>query len=234
MSKIASQIPIFITARGNDKETFERNKEALKFSYIYIREVNMFDQTYIISDNIDMINYAKELGFIHTIHYPCGNDKDVKYLEYLATYRYAVENNYKPDWIILLNINQIFKFTSLLVDCINNIDDKYDVVTSYTEISDRSHFFVEESLKKKDGKFSDHHLLTSEHHRVQMQDAAIYGIKTSFAFECMDYDDPAEHFWAGKMKFFKNKSIYTDIYELNDIKKYYELNTYLSKAKDIL
>ena len=35
MSKIASQIPIFITARGNDKETFERNKEALIFIYLH-------------------------------------------------------------------------------------------------------------------------------------------------------------------------------------------------------
>ena len=33
----------------------------------------------------------------------------VKYLEYLATYRYGVEHNYHPDWIILLNINQLIK-----------------------------------------------------------------------------------------------------------------------------
>ena len=39
-----------------------------------------------------MIAYAKKLGFLNTIHYACGSDKDLKYLEYLATYRYAVEN----------------------------------------------------------------------------------------------------------------------------------------------
>ena len=56
-----------------------------------------------------MLNYAKELGFSNLIHYPCGNEKDLLYLEYLATYRYGVENEYYPDWIILLNVRQLFK-----------------------------------------------------------------------------------------------------------------------------
>ena len=233
MNKIVAEIPIFITVRGNTKDIFEQNKEALKFSFIYINKANLFNQTYIISDNKDLINYAKELGFINTIFYPCGNDKDIKYLEYLATYRFAVENNYRPDWIILLNIDQIFKFHSLLVDCINNIDDKFDVVASYTEISDRSHFFVDESLNSKESKSCKHKLLSSEHHRVKMVDAAIYAIKTSFAFECMNYDDPSEHFWNGKIKFFENKSIYTNIYNLNDIKKYYKIANIIDKVKEI-
>ena len=109
-----------------------------------------------------MIAYAKKLGFLNTIHYACGSDKDLKYLEYLATYRYAVENNYKPDWILLLNVNQIFKFTSLLVDCINNIDDNYDVIASYTEISNKSHFFVDSSNHMID---KDTHKLSSEYDR---------------------------------------------------------------------
>ena len=228
---MVSRIPIFITARGNDKKTFDKNKEALKFSYLFIKEQCLFDQTYIISDNKEMLDYATELGFKYTIYYPCGSQKDLMYLEYLATYRYSVEMNYKPDWIIILNINQLFKDNSLLVDCIINIDDNYNVVASYTEISNRSMFFIDEALNKEEEKKT--HLLSSEYQRVKMVDAAIYAIKTSFAFECMEYNDPSEHFWNTSIKYFKNKSLFTDIYELKDIDKYYYVGNVIDKIKQI-
>ena len=229
-NKIVSKIPIFITVRGNNKEVFEKNKECLKFSYVFIKKINMFKQTYIISDNKEMITYAKKLGFLNTIHYACGSDKDLKYLEYLATYRYAVENNYKPDWILLLNVNQIFKFTSLLVDCINNIDDNYDVIASYTEISNKSHFFVDSSNHMI---VKDTHKLSSEYDRQKMCDSVIYAIKTKFAFECMEYDDPSEYFWNGNIKYFRNNSLYTDIYDMNDIQKYYNIGEIIDQVKKI-
>ena len=223
-------IPIFITARGNDKNTFAKNKETLKFSYLFIRDQNLFDQTYIISDNKDMLNYALKIGFKHIIHYPCGSKKDLKYLEYFATYRFAVDNDYRPDWIILLNINQLFKDNSLLINCINNIDDKYNVVASYTEISNRSHFFINDDMEINK---TDEHLLSSEYHRVRMIDAAIYAVKTTFAFECMEYDDPSEHFWSTKIKYFKNKSLFTDVYEISDINKYYTVGDVINEVKTI-
>lgn len=228
-NKIVSKIPIFITVRGNTEEIFNKNKECLKFQYVFIKKINLFKQTYIISDNKEMIKYAKELGFLNTIHYACGSDKDIKYLEYLSTYRFAVENNYKPDWIILLNVNQIFKFTSLLVDCINNIDDNYDVIASYTEISNKSHFFV----KNNEISQKEKHKLSSEYDRQKMCDSIIYAIKCRFAFECMEYDDPSEHFWNGNIKYFKNNSLYTDIYEFNDITKYYKIGEIIDEVKKI-
>lgn len=225
------KIPIFITARGNNDEIFKTNKEALKFSYLFIKNLNLFSQTYIISDNKKMLEWASQLGFINTIYYPCGNEKDLLYLEYLATYRYGVEHNYNPDWIILLNITQIFKQVSLLRDCINNIDDKYDIIASYTKISNKSNFFVDEKLLIEDKETN--HLLSSKYNRVKMVDAAIYAIKTTFAFECMKYDDPSEHFWRGKIKFFRNNSLYTDIFCLNDIYKYYETADTIEQVKNI-
>lgn len=226
-----SKIPIFITVRANNKDVMKTNKEALKFSYLFIKDLNLFSQTYIISDNKDMLKFAKELGFINTIHYPCGNDKDLLYLEYLATYRFGVENDYHPDWIILMNVNQIFKQVSLLRDCISNIDDKFDIVASYTTISNKSQLFVDEALMNKDTNKS--HLLTAKHQRVKMVDSAIYAIKSSFAFECMKYDDPADHFWNGKIKYFQNNSLYTDIFNINDIYKYYEAASTIDKIKEV-
>ncbi len=225
---MVSNIPVFITVRGNTKEIIEKNKEALKFAYLFIKEQELFDQTYIISDNKeDILEYAKQLGFTNTIYYPCGSQKDLKYLEYLATYRYGVEHNYYPDWIIMLNINQLFISSKLIADCITNIDDKYDVVASYTEISNRSHFFVDEALNTEHKNL---HLLSSEYDRVKMVDAAIYAIKTEFAFSCMEYDDPSSHFWNGKIKYFQNNSVYTDIYDIKDIYKYYNIRETLNQV----
>ena len=229
---IISKIPIFITVRGNTKEVFETNKESLKFSYLFIKNMNLFSQTYIISDNKKMLEYAEALGFTNTIYYPCGNTKDLLYLEYLATYRYGVENSYYPDWIILLNVGQLFKNVSLLRDCISNIDEKYDIVASYTTISNKSHFFVDESLTNKEDIQT--HQLSSKHHRVKMVDAAIYAVKSKFAFECMEYDDPSEHFWKHrKIKYFKNSSLYTDIFNLDDVYKYYEAAKTVEEIKKL-
>lgn len=227
-----SNIPIFITARGYDEENIKKHQEALKFAYIFIEEQGLFSQTYIISDNKkDILDFAKNLGFTNLIYYPCGSKKDYKYLEYLATYRYGVEHDYHPDWFIILNINQLFRSKDLIAETIRNIDDKYDVIASYTEISNRSHFFVDESLSQITEETS--HLLSSEYQRVKMVDACIYAIKSDFAYSCMEYDDPSKHFWGGKIKYFKNNGVYTDIYKTEDIYKYCRVCEILNKRKEM-
>ena len=83
--KLIYKIPIFITARGHNDNVFKKNKEALKFSYVFIRNQNMTDQTFIISDNKDMLQYALELGFKNVKYYAYEIDK---YCIALTKYRY--------------------------------------------------------------------------------------------------------------------------------------------------
>lgn len=225
---LTSKIPIFITVRANTKALFKQNKEALKYSYVYIKNQNLFDQTYVISDNKKMLEFAINLGFNegNMIHYECKTDLDIMYLEYLATYKFAIDNSYYPDWIIILNVSQLFKSKRLISDCINMIDDKYDVVASYTEITDKSKFFIHNIDKSN-------HLLSSEVDRVKMIDAAIYAVRTSFAFECMKHEDPSNHFWSGKMKFFPNTSLFTNIYTIDDINIYQYIGDIISQVNEI-
>ena len=82
-------------------------------------------------------------------------------------------------------------------------------------------------------KTEDIHLLSSEYDRVKMVDASIYAVKSDFAFSCMEFDDPSTHFWSGKIKYFKNNSIYTDIYTIDDITKYSRVYEILNQVKDI-
>ena len=126
------QIPIFITIRGNNEDAIKRNKEALKYTYVLIRDMNLFDQVFIISDNTDMIKYAENMGFKNSIYQECYNEYDITYLDYKAIYNFYLKTNYKPDWIILMAVNQLFKNPSLISDCIRNIENDYDVIASYT------------------------------------------------------------------------------------------------------
>lgn len=214
---IVPQIPIFITARGNNAEAIERNKEALKFNYIFINEMNLHNQTYIISDNKDMLIYAKKLGFVNFIYYECKTERDINYLDYLGIYDFYKKTGYKPDWFILMAIGQLFKDNTLLYNCIRNIDSQYDIVASYTEISNRQSFFI------KDDKISSTgHMVTHERDRQKMIDAAIYAINSDFALKCItsEYDDPSITFWNGRIKYFENTSVYSDVLTYKDILKY--------------
>lgn len=229
LSKYKIQIPIFITIRGNNEQAILRNKEALKYAYVLIRDMNLFTQVFIISDNKNLINYAKNLGFIHTIYQKCENEHDITYLDYKAIYNFYLETNFRPDWIILMAVNQLFRNSLLISDCIQNIDYNYDVIASYTVISNRSNFFIKDNHITYNG-----HLTTHERDRQKMVDASIYAIKTDFAIYCMkNSKDPSELFWKGKFKFFENRSPYTDIYDINDINKYSRLYYLLDEVKKI-
>ena len=83
-----SRIPVFIAARGNSELKIKKNKKALKYSFVFIRSMGLINQTYIISDNTEMLEYAKKIGFKNTIYQECKNEKDVRYIEYNAIHEY--------------------------------------------------------------------------------------------------------------------------------------------------
>jgi hypothetical protein len=50
----------------------------------------------------------------------------------------------------------------------------------------------------------------------------------------MKYDDPSEHFWKeGKIKYFENNSLYTDIFNIDDIYKYYGAADVIAEVKKL-
>lgn len=224
-----TSIPVFITARGNNKTAIMRNKEALKYAYIFIKDMNMFKQTWIISDNEEMLDYAHKLGFKFTFHQKCNNEQEIAYLDYIALYNFHKQTHYKPDWFLLLALSQLFRNDRLIIDCIKNIDNNYDVIASYTEISNRSDYFIE-----NDEIVTKSHLITHERDRKHMIDAAVYAIKADFAIKCMtSFKDPSEVFWNGKIKYFQNHSLYTDIYTIEDINRFDYISDIINRVKQI-
>lgn len=224
-----ARIPIFIVARGNNELNIKKNKEALKFSYVFIKSMNLFKQTYIISDNPDMLDYAIRLGFEHTLYQECKDDYDLNHLQYTSIYNFAVKHNYYPDWFILLSIDALFINSALIANCIKNIDYNFDVITSYSEITNNSKFILDDN----DKLIPNVTRITNEKNRQKLVDSTIYAISSRFAIECMQSDDPINYFWNGKFKFFKNMSVYTDIYEYNDIDKFKYIGNIIEEVKKI-
>ena len=68
-----------------------------------------------------------------------------------------------------------------------------------------------------------------------MIDSAIYAIKTDFAIKCMESKDidPSIIFWEGNIKYFENSSIYTDIVNIKDIKKYEYVGDIITEVKSM-
>lgn len=227
--KMLSTIPVFIAARGNSELKIKKNKEALKYSFVFIRSMGLINQTYIISDNAEMLTHAKNLGFKNTIYQECKDEKDIRYIEYNAIYKFHLKYNANPDWFILLSIDELFISKESFLDCIRNIDDKYDVITSYSETTDRSIFYLDDDLTLQ------HNIrrITNEKTRRNMVDSRIYAIKTKFAIKCMQDGDPAEVFWHGKFKFFPNKDLYTDINSVEDISKFSYLGNILDQVQQL-
>lgn len=229
-TQVTSKIPIFASIKCNCDDNILMNKEALKYFYVLINDMCLFDQTYIISNNQEILDYAKELGFNNIIYQECKNKVELLYLDYIGIYNYYKLTGYKPDWILVVPSIQLFINKDVIYDCIRNIDDEYDAVLSYTWITNKSNYFL------INNKLSTHgHLLSNEKDRQKMVDSAIYAVKTDFAIHCMEQQDkdPATIFWEGKFNFFENTSIYTDIVSLSDIKKYEHINHILNEVEKL-
>lgn len=223
------QIPIFIVVRGNNDDIIKINKESLKYVYVYIKDMNMFNQTWIISDNENIIEYSLKLGFKNAYYQKCNNENDITYLEYISLYNFYKEKQFKPDWFILLSLNQPFRDYRLLSDCIKNIDNKYDVIASYTEQVDKDEYCIENNKIILQSRH-----ITYEKKYKKIVDASIYAIKADFAIKCMTSDeDPAVIFWSGKIKYFKNYSLLTNIYNINDINNLAKIREILDKVNDL-
>ena len=141
-------IPIFITAKGGTKNSFSRSYELLPYAYEYIVRQQALRWTIIISDSSELLEYAKKLGFRHVYQERCINCQFCQ-LEFNGPYHYFVDNKTNCEWFIDLPLNQPFKSSDLILTCIDSINDNYDFITSYTEVDDRSDFYIDENNKQK-------------------------------------------------------------------------------------
>ena len=200
-------IPIFITAKGGTKNSFSRSYELLPYAYVYIVRQQALRWTIIISDSSELLEYAKKLGFRHVYQERCINCQFCQ-LEFNGPYHYFVDNKTNCEWFIDLPLNQPFKSSDLILTCIDSINDNYDFITSYTEVDDRSDFYIDENNKfvyDKDIRRD------SNCPKVRMLDGSIYCIKKSFLDNCVKSGNTTKAFWSGRFATVKNNAMYLPV-----------------------
>lgn len=208
-------IPLFIAIKGEPANIREMNIELLKYAYVYLKGRFNFDRVYIVSDNQEVLDIAGKLGFTNLYLEKCKHCPVCK-IDIIGIYHCILDWKINCDWFINFRIPQPFKGNRVLVDCINAINENYDMVASYSWINDRSNYFID----NKDNWINEtDHRLAEYCPKVKMVDGSIFCHKTSHFMEIV----PKGHFdtelWKGKIKFIENKAMFLPIFGLEQVKQ---------------
>lgn len=215
-------IPIFIVAKGCDSKKAELTKTLLPYAFDYINQNEILSQTWVISDDDEIISLSKELGFNNIYKEKCKHCP-ICHIDFVGIYHCIIDNKIDCEWFLNVRLDQPFKGFKLILDLIRAIDDKYDLVCSASYIRDRSMFFVDENdkfIENVDRRLSNYCPT------VKMIDSSIYAYKTKVFIE----DVKSGHFdvvsWTHKMKTVINNAMFINIFEAEQIKQ-------LDKAQEI-
>lgn len=196
-------IPIFLVIKNDIDEIDEKNKFLLPYVYACINSANLVNRTIVVCDGIMISNYAKEIGFTNTYIYSTHNYREHKHFDFYGPLSYISNKHIDSDWGIVIPCLQPFIDKDIILKIIDNIDDKYDFVTTYNTMVDKTIYYIDDS-----GKFLYNNPDMQRYHeicpQVKYADGAIYCVKREYAKHCLDSEDPITEFWRGKRKFIEN------------------------------
>ena len=123
---------------------------------------------------------------------------------------------------ILLPVTQPFRSLDLIQETINCDLEDYDFATSYSKVSNRKIFLLNDDFSYK---YDSHERKGSLCHQEKMIDGYIYKIKTSFLKNVVNSDNSNNYFWDhSRIKFIENKSrFFLDIDEPEDLDLFIKL-----------
>lgn len=213
----AVRIPIFVVIKTDDEDTKNRNVELLPYAFDYLRYHQVIDNCVVICNDSSILEYCKDLGFIHTYKENCKNCS-VCDIEVNGIFHYIQEMDLNFDWFIIFNLNQPFKSKNILTDCIRQIDDNKDFLISSSLIRN-----IQGLITSENGEFVEK-LNVAPNKRnydncdiVRIVDSSIVCIKTKFFLdcinneECMENEKFLENMWKGKYKLIGNRSCFINI-----------------------
>lgn len=214
----AIRIPIFVVIRTDDEDTKNRNVELLPYAFDYLRYHQVIDNCVVICNDDSVLNYCKDLGFVHTYKEVCKNCETCN-VELNGIFHYINEENDENfDWFIIFNLNQPFKSKNILTDCIRQIDDNKDFLISTSLIRN-----IQGMIISDNNEFT-HYLNSNPSERnydscdiVRIVDSSIICIKTSFFLDCMNHEECMnreeffEKMWKGKYHLIANRSCFINI-----------------------
>ena len=208
----------YITVKGNSVRCPRKNHTLLPYVFAYARE--LFDVV-VITDDDELEGIAKEYGV------EVYKDKNThKISEFHAIYGYLAEHG-KLDLdeeFAILPVTQPLR-TEDTMKAVRDLDmTGYDVVTTYSVVSNRSIFLLNDDNTFKVGSYNRKGCMCPTE---KMADGAMYRMRNSFLKRIVEAKDTNHEFWHSRIKFVENTHpIFLDVDEPRDLELFNKLTNY--------
>lgn len=203
----------YITVKGTSVRCPRKNHTLLPYVLAYARE--LFDVV-VITDDDELGNIAKEYGV------EVYRDKNThKISEFHAIYGYLAEQGKldKDEEFVILPVTQPLR-TEETMKAVRDLDmTGYDVVTTYTVVSNRRIFMLNEDNTFKVESYNRKGCMCSEE---KMADGSMYRIRNTFLRDIVEKSEDTNHeFWHSRMLWVENTHpIFLDVDTPRDLEIY--------------
>lgn len=199
----------YITVKGNSVRCPRKNHALLPYVLAYARK--LFDVV-VITDDDELGGIAKEYGV--EVYW----DKNPhKISEFHAIYGYLAEQGKldKDEEFVILPATQPLR-TEHTMKVVRNLDmTGYDVVTTYSVVSNRGIFLLNEDNTFKVESYNRKGCMCSEE---KMADGSMYKMRNTFLRDIVESEDTNHEFWHSRMLWVENTHpMFLDVDEPRDL-----------------
>lgn len=185
----------YITVKGTSVRCPRKNHALLPYVLDYARK--LFDVV-VITDDDELEGIAKEYGV------EVYKDKNThKISEFHAIYGYLAEQGKldKDEEFVILPATQPLR-TEHTMKVVRNLDmTGYDVVTTYSVVSNRGIFLLNEDNTFKVESYNRRGCMCSEE---KMADGSMYRMRNTFLRDIVESEDTNHEFWHSRMLWVEN------------------------------
>lgn len=185
----------YITVKGVSVRCPRKNHTLLPYVLAYARE--LFDVV-VITDDDELEGIAKEYGV------EVYKDKNThKISEFHAIYGYLAEQGKldKDEEFVILPVTQPLR-TEHTMKVVRDLDmTGYDVVTTYTVVSNRGIFLLNEDNTFKTESYNRKGCMCKEE---KMADGSMYRMRNTFLRDIVESEDTNHEFWHSRLLWVEN------------------------------
>lgn len=205
-------VKTYIAVKENSVRCPKKNHALLPY---VLSQVKDYLDVLVIVDSEELAKICIKFN----VSYYMETDSE-KLSEFNAIYNY-LEHKRKLDTdneFIILPVTQPFQNKETILNVVNTCLDNCNVVTTYTEVSNRSIFMLKEDNTFKVDSYNRKGCMCPSE---KMVDGSIYKMTNKFLKKIIESEDSNHEFWSSKIKFIKNTSpIFLDVDTPTDLEAF--------------
>lgn len=222
---MTTDIPILIPIKGYSERCNRKNHALLPYTARYIHNLELSQSTTVITDSIELMKLAENLGLNVFLEIREPNQDELK-----SCWNFANANDI--ELFLLCPATQPFRSENLMKEMLQLIDKGIgglDFITTISKVQNRSIFFLNKKNGEYSFKFVTRNRKGSNCNTELMIDGTLYLIKTEFLKKVIHSPDPNEYFWNGNFSCVENEAPFMDIDTRNDMQQFEFLRQYFKE-----